>query len=95
MDFITTRADKVLEHNKECGACEYSRWCLGGCRASGLSDSGQKDLLYRDTASCAIFKGGYGSKLVQLMKDIRPEASSPVLRDKELMDMFANKQMEV
>ncbi len=41
MDFINTRADKVLEHNPECHDCKWKSWCLGGCRASGLDGSKQ------------------------------------------------------
>ena len=88
MDFINTRADKVLAHNQECAGCVYRLWCQGGCRASGLDDSGQTDLLYRDPAACALFAGGWAAKLVKLMKQIRPEASGPVLKDEKLMELL-------
>lgn len=88
MDFINTRADKVLEHNPECRDCIWRRWCLGGCRASGLDGSGQTDLLYKDPACCALFSDGWAGRIVELMKKIRPEASGPVTKDEELMKLF-------
>ena len=87
MNFINTRADKVLEHNPECGECEFKKWCLGGCRAGGLSDSDQKDLLYKDPAACELFKGGWITKLIKLMIELNPKSASPVLKDKELLDL--------
>lgn len=88
MEFINTRADKVLAHNPECRDCVYRLWCQGGCRACGLDDSGQKDLMYRDPAACAIYAGGWAAKLVKLMKKIRPEASGPVPKDEKLMELL-------
>ena len=92
MNFINTRADKVLAHNPECGECIWARWCQGGCRAAGLDDSGQTDLLNRDPASCAIFAGGWGAKLVRLMKELRPDDHSPVLADEKLMEMLERQE---
>ena len=86
MDFINTRADKVLEHNPECAECRYKNRCLGGCRASGLSDSGQTDLLHKDPCACEVFKGGWAARLIDRMKQIIPDAESPVLRDQDLMN---------
>ena len=82
MDFINTRADQVLEHNPECAHCEFRLWCQGGCRASGLADSGDmNDLLYRDPASCELFRGGWIVKIMGLMQEIRPNAQSMLLKD--------------
>ncbi len=82
MDFINTRASAVLSHNPECAACEYRLWCQGGCRASGLSASeNQADLLYPDPATCLVYKGGWGLRVMKLMKQLKPDANSPVLRD--------------
>lgn len=85
MDFINTRADKVLEHNLECAECPWRSWCLGGCRANGLDGSGQTDLMYKDPACCMMFKYGWIGRLTELMKRIKPEASGPVTRDETLM----------
>lgn len=73
MDLINTRASTVLAHNPECKTCEYALQCLGGCRASALETT-PDDILGRDMACCAIFKGGWISKIDSIMKEIRPEA---------------------
>ena len=88
MDFINTRADKVLAHNPECADCVWRSWCLGGCRASGLEGSGQKDLMYKDPACCLMFSDGWVGRLVELMKRLRPESGGPVTRDEELMKLL-------
>ena len=93
MDFINTRADKVLEHNPECADCRYQRWCLGGCRASGLDGSGQIDLLYKDPAGCAMFSDGWLKRLIALMQRIRPTASGPVTRDETLMNLLFGSEL--
>lgn len=92
MDFINTRADKVLEHNPECADCIWRSWCLGGCRASGLDGSGQTDLLYKDPACCMMFKDGWIGKLVTLMRELRPEASGPVTKDEALIKLLEQQQ---
>ncbi|MBR3739503.1 MAG: radical SAM protein [Clostridia bacterium] len=82
MDFIDTRADQVLAHNPECTRCEFRLWCQGGCRASGLADSGDlNDLLCRDPASCELFRGGWIAKIMRLMQRIMPGAESLLLKD--------------
>lgn len=88
MDFINTRADKVLAHNPECGDCRWRSWCLGGCRAGGLDGSGQTDLLYKDPACCAMFRDGWIGKLTALMRELRPEASGPVTKDEALIKLL-------
>ena len=88
MEFISTRADAVLAHNPECDGCEFAPWCQGGCRAAGLQSSGQTDLLAVDPACCNIYKGGWGKKLVGLMRELRPEAESAVLRDAKLLELL-------
>ena len=95
MDFICTRADKVLEHNPECTDCPWRNWCLGGCRASGLDASGQTDLLYKDPACCMMFRGGWIGKLITQMKEHQPGASSAVLKDRAFMERIENQQKEV
>ena len=90
MSFINTRADKVLEHNPECAGCLWQSWCLGGCRASGLDGSEQTDLLYKDPASCMLYKDGWIGSLMELMKQIRPAASCPAAKDMTLVEQIAN-----
>ena len=69
MELIDTRATAVLEHNPECKTCEHAMECLCGCRASALETS-PTDILGRDMAACAIFKGGWPEKIEALMKNI-------------------------
>lgn len=90
MDFINTRALEVLSHNPECSVCPYRLWCQGGCRASGLACSeDRRDLLYPDRAVCEIFTGGWIHRLMKQMKEVKPEAVSPVLQDE-----YWKKQLE-
>ena len=88
MDFINTRSAKILEHNPQCRECAFAGWCHGGCRASGLEGSGQKDLYAADPAACLLFKGGWAKKIMRVMKEIRPEAVSPALADGELRKLI-------
>ena len=88
MDLIDTRADKVLDSNPECADCAWRTWCLGGCRASGLEDSGQLDLLRRDPAACALFRDGWIGRIMERMRQIRPEASCPAAKDPRLMRLI-------
>ena len=88
MEFIGTRADAVLANNPECKDCKYALWCQGGCRASGLDGSGQTDLLYKDPACCMIYQGGWGKKLFDLMRELRPDDECVALRDEELVKLF-------
>lgn len=86
LDFINTRAEKILTHNPECAECRFRTWCLCGCRASGLEFSEGTDLYHRDEACCALYCGGWISKLIEKMKKLHPDITSPGSKDKELMD---------
>jgi len=88
MDFLDTRADRVLEHNPECRDCIWRSWCLGGCRASGLSDSGERDLLYKDEATCKMYSDGLMWRLISLMKEISAEVRTDATDDKEFCSLL-------
>lgn len=88
LDFITSKAKKVLEHNPECGECVYKKWCLGGCRASGLEYSDQTDLYHRDEAACALYRNGWVGKLIHMMEQRYPEIVSLAGKDNELRRFF-------
>ena len=90
MDFINTRADKVLNSNPECKGCLWRTWCQGGCRASGLEDSGQSDLLRRDPAACALFRDGWIGRILDRMRLIRPEACCPAAKDQNLIRLIGH-----
>ena len=83
MNFISSRAVEVMEHNRECVECAYRKWCRGGCRASGLEFSGQVDPFHRDEAACKLFRSGWAAKLMHMMKARFPDKDSPVLHDQE------------
>lgn len=73
MKLIDTRAAEVLQHNEECRNCPHALECLAGCRASALETT-PDDILAPDKAACEIFKGGWNTKIIDLMKQIRPDA---------------------
>ncbi len=73
MSLIDTRAAEILAHNPDCGTCEYALQCLGGCRASALETT-PNDILGRDMACCAIFRGGWIPKIDEAVKKSKPEA---------------------
>lgn len=85
LDFIDTRAHTLLAHNPECGTCAFAPWCQGGCRAAGLEDSGQTDLLAPDEATCQLYRDGWIMRLIRLMRELRPQAACLAVADKELM----------
>ena len=73
MKLINTRASEIFAHNPECRTCEHALKCLAGCRASALETT-PDDIMAPDKAACEIFKGGWIEKVLNLMKEIRPEA---------------------
>lgn len=75
MKLIDTRVEEFLAHTKECGACAYAKICAGGCRASALCfDSG--DIMAPDRAACLIFRGGYGKRLEEVVRNCIEETGS-------------------
>ena len=88
MNFISSRAAEVIEHNPECVECAYRKWCQGGCRASGLEFSGQADPFHRDEAACKLFRSGWAAKLVQMLKTRYPDKDSPILHDQEFISVL-------
>lgn len=59
MKTITVSCGKIGE-NKLCSACEYFKYCLGGCRAIALMLTG--DYLAADYSKCVFYKKGYYKK---------------------------------
>lgn len=70
INFITTKAKEIFEHNPECKICKYKTFCYGGCRASAYSL--EKDLFKKDELICIIYKNGYIEKIQNLIKKIKP-----------------------
>ena len=88
MDFISTRASKVFEHNSECSDCEYKVYCQGGCRAGGLEYSGNSDVMYRDESCCKLFKDGYAARIIKLMHDKYPDIKAKLEEDEGFMALM-------
>ena len=72
MNFLDTRASRVLEHNPRCRECPHALQCLGGCRAAAL-ELAPDDLLAPDEAACALFWGGWVEKIQQVMNSLDPK----------------------
>ena len=70
MRLIETKGSEVLAHNPECCGCEHAGYCLGGCRASALETT-PEDIMGRDMAACALFKGGWADRISQVMETIQ------------------------
>lgn len=63
---VCTTVKDLKAHNEKCAACRWFRYCCGGCRAVGLSLSG--DVLGADTSKCLFFEGGYMEKLQEMLE---------------------------
>lgn len=61
---VCTTVKTLAENNKKCSACEYFKYCVGGCRALALVLTENK--LGSDLAKCVFFKMGYYEKITAL-----------------------------
>lgn len=86
MKTLYLRGRDLAEGESPCASCGYFKVCVGGCRALAFQDSG--DLLGADPNSCLFFKDGWARRLVLLMKELRPNASSPLLEDPRMLEML-------
>lgn len=64
---------------QDCAACKYLSACKGGCRAQAFQSSGS--MLGPDPSACTFFKKGWAERLIQVMHEVRPEATSDILED--------------
>ena len=78
------RGRDLVEGDSPCASCEYFEACVGGCRAVAFQDMGS--LLGADPKSCLLFKGGWVSRLTALMRELRPNASTALLEDADMME---------
>ncbi len=69
MSLIDTRIKDFLEINRECGSCEYAKFCAGGCRACALMEGGT-DIMGTDRTACSVFKEGWGRRLQDALEGI-------------------------
>ena len=80
MKLIDTRASEYLELHEDCKCCKYSLCCYGGCRADALS-ADETDIMGKSPGSCEIFRGGWVDKIIDVVKNARPDANSPILKN--------------
>ena len=78
MKLIDTRASEYFDLHKDCKICKYSLCCYGGCRADALTVD-ETDIMGKSPGSCEIFRGGWIEKIIDAVKKVRPNATSPVL----------------
>ena len=62
---VCTTLGDLKKHNGECGACNWFRYCAGGCRA--LAVVLQRDKFGSDPSKCLFFRNGYLDKLARSM----------------------------
>ena len=67
--FADTRVSEFLDHNPECGTCQYRGECCGGCRSLALGSDGL-DYLTPDQDACLYFKGGWKEKKDALLASL-------------------------
>ncbi len=65
VDAVCADLHKQLEDNPKCAACQYYRYCNGGCPALSLLYTG--NMLGSDPAKCRFYQNGWYEKTVQAM----------------------------
>ena len=73
INMVDISCGKYFEHNPACKACKYSSLCMGGCRAHAL-ESNPTDYLSKDEVSCMFFHENYHNRILDLLKEIAPQA---------------------
>lgn len=61
---VCTTVKTLAENNQKCSACEYFKYCVGGCRALAIVLTENK--FGSDLAKCVFFKMGYYEKITAL-----------------------------
>lgn len=79
MEFMDMRCASFHSRNAECRECPYLRICGGGCRAFAYQASGT--IFEKDPQTCKFFRDGWAEKVVNLLRAVRPEATSPLKDD--------------
>ena len=79
LNLLDRRCEEMHEANPECVACPYLRYCGGGCRASAFRAEG--DFIKKDPEACRFFKGGWAKRVIEAVRGIRPDATSPYSDD--------------
>lgn len=66
LDEVCTTVKALAENNMKCAACEYFKYCVGGCRTLALLLTDDK--LGCDPAKCVFYKNGYYKKITRLFE---------------------------
>ena len=66
---VCTTVKDLKAHNEKCAACKWFPYCCGGCRAVGVTLTGDK--LGEDLSKCMFFNGGYMEKLQAALPEYR------------------------
>ncbi len=64
LDEVCTTVKTLADNNSKCGACEYFKYCVGGCRALAMAFTGNK--LGSDIAKCVFFKSHCYERITEL-----------------------------
>lgn len=88
MRLMDMRRGELCQANQECATCPYLRLCGGGCRAAAYASSGS--ILGTDKRSCVFFRGGWASRVIQAMREIRPDATTPTMNDPLFLGQIAD-----
>ena len=66
---VCTTVKDLKAHNEKCAACQWFRYCCGGCRAIGLALT--EDVFGCDLSKCLFFHGDYLEKLQKALPDCK------------------------
>lgn len=66
LDEVCATVKILADNNPKCTACEYFKYCVGGCRALAVALTGDK--FGSDPAKCAFFKKGWCEKITVLFE---------------------------
>lgn len=66
LDEVCATVKILADNNPQCAACEYFKYCVGGCRALAVALTGDK--FGSDPAKCAFFKRGWCEKITVLFE---------------------------
>ena len=79
LNLLDRRCQEIFEANPTCAACPYLRHCGGGCRAMARQTGGT--IIDRDLDTCSFFNDGWARKVIETVRSVRPEATSPYSDD--------------
>lgn len=69
LEEVCTTVGTLAEKSEVCGACEYFRYCCGGCRAIAFALT--RDRFGHDSSKCIFFRNGYYKRITDMMGECR------------------------